>query len=389
MTSSLHISLTEFRNESRVLKEAVSLVNNGVVTKVYVAALHGPSLLRDQEYEAGIIVHRFSLTSRKFGQSLLAKFLKYVEYCVRICFYYKSSKVRVANVHALGLLPLGIVLKGLYGALLVYDTHELETETNGSVGLYKSLRKWLERRMIGHADLVIVVSESIADWYAREYSIKRPTVVLNVPRKRKQDRRNIFRDQLPIRADQHILLYQGGLAAGRGVSLVLEAFKERQESNVVVVFMGYGDLEAEIREAARQHSNIYFFPAVSPEVVLDYTASADIGVSLIENICLSYYYCMPNKLFEYAMAGLPVLVSNMKEMAAFVQNHQMGGVIAEFTARAINAAIDEILAHDLKKLGDNAYRAACENSWDHQEEKMLSAYAKIGLSQGTEAKHER
>jgi glycosyltransferase involved in cell wall biosynthesis len=146
---------------------------------------------------------------------------------------------------------------------------------------------------------------------------------------------------------------------------------------VVVVFMGYGELKQVIELTALNHKNIYFYPAVLPEVVLEYTASADLGVSLIENTCLSYYYCMPNKLFEYAMAGLPVVVSNMKDMSELVSKYEMGEVISDFSAKAINRAIDDFLKKDLVGMKANAYRMACENSWEVQEIKMLVAYESI------------
>ena len=138
--------------------------------------------------------------------------------------------------------------------------------------------------------------------------------------------------------------------------------------------MGYGQLEVVIKAAAKQFDNIYFFPAVPPQVVLEYTASADVGISLIENSCLSYYYCMPNKLFEYAMAGLPILVSNMKDMSVLVVENNMGVVINNFTPTGINKALDGFLKKDLTQMKLNAYRVANENAWEIQEQKMLTAY---------------
>src|SRR5690606_29052144 len=104
---------------------------------------------------------------------------KYLEYCWRVFFFYRKKNIKVVNVHSLGLLPLGYVLKKLYKAKLVYDAHELETETNGSKGFRQKLSKWLEKKLIHKADMTLVVSESIADWYANEYNIARPPVVLN------------------------------------------------------------------------------------------------------------------------------------------------------------------------------------------------------------------
>jgi len=375
--NNLHISLTEFRNESRVLKQVTSLSNAKVFENIFIASLHSDDLKETESYAENINLKRFKLTTRKLPKNFVVQVFKFIEFFFRVAFFYRKKNIDVVNVHALSLLPLGLLLKKLYKAKLVYDAHELETETNGLQGFRKKVNKFLERKLIKHVDMTLVVSESIADWYANEYQIKRPPVVLNAPNRRELKANNHFREQLGIRDDQVILLYQGGLAAGRGVHLILEAFKQRKDAKVVAVFMGYGSLEADIKIAAEQHSNIYFFPAVPPQVVLEYTASADFGISLIENTCLSYYYCMPNKLFEYAMAGLPVLVSNMKDMSGLVTRYAMGAVISDFSAEGINQAIDNFLEQDLTSMKANAYQAACENAWEVQEQKMLAAYQQL------------
>ncbi|WP_323592289.1 hypothetical protein, partial [Aliarcobacter butzleri] len=74
----------------------------------------------------------------------------------------------------------------------------------------------------------------------------------------------------------------------------LETFKTIDNENAVIVFMGYGSLENLIRETSKEYKNIYFHQAVSPDVLLDYTSSADFGISTIEDSCLSYRYCLPN-----------------------------------------------------------------------------------------------
>ncbi len=377
--NNLHITLTEFRNESRLLKEANSLLNHGVVQTVYVAALHAESLAVDQNYGNRLVARRFKLSTRKMPKNIFAQIVKYLEFCFSVYFYYKKKGVKIVNVHSLGLLPLGIALKYLYGSKLIYDAHELETEKNGDRGFRKKLSKWLEGFLINRVDMTIVVSESIADWYAKAYSITRPPVVLNAPNRRDLIKTNHFRRNFGIREDQVIFLYQGGLASGRGVELIIEAFKSRDCDNAVVVFMGYGPFAEKIKKNSVDNRNIFYYPSVGPEIVLEYTASADIGLSLIENTCLSYFYCMPNKLFEYAMAGLPVLVSNMKDMAALVNGYKMGGVVEDFSVAGINQAIDEMLNVDLRVMKNNAYRAACDHAWEIQEGKLISEYRKYGI----------
>lgn len=371
--NNLHISLTEFRNESRVLKQVTTISSLSEIEYVYIAALHADDL-KKEEITNKISLKRFTLKTRGLSRGLLAQILKYFEFVFRVLFFYKKKNIGVVNIHALGLLPLGYLLKLIYGAKLIYDTHELETETNGSRGFRKKLGKWVERLLVKKADHVFVVSENIADWYRDAYNIARPTVVLNAPREQQVEKNDYFREKFGLRKDQVIVLYQGGLAAGRGVDLLLEAFKKRTDDKVVMVFMGYGNLEKEIQAASKSHSTIFFHKAVPPNVLLRYTVSADVGISFIENTCLSYYYCMPNKLFEYAMAGLPVIVSNMKEMREFVESHQMGSVVEEETVESLNKAIDKLLYMDLKVLKQNAKKAALENAWEHQEEKMQAVY---------------
>lgn len=356
------------------MKQTNSLVNSYLIEHVFIAALWAEGLQGEQIYAKKITCNRFYLKSRSWSKKFFVQLFKYFEFSWRVYQFYKNKNIKLINVHSVGLLPLGVFLKWVYKAKLVYDTHELETETNGLVGFRKKAVKIIEKILIRKADLILVVGENIADWYGNAYHINRPPVVLNAPSQRALKRNNHFREQLGIRDDQIILLYQGGLASGRGVHLILDAFKARADDKVVAVFMGYGPLQNEIQAAAAQEKNIFFYPAVAPQIVLEYTASADFGISLIENTCLSYYYCMPNKLFEYAMAGLPVLVSNMKDMSELVIKNQMGSVISDFSVAGINEAIDDLLMQDLTSMKANAYRVACKNSWEVQEQKMLAAY---------------
>lgn len=377
--NNLHITLTEFRNESRLLKEANSLLKHGVVQTVYVAALHAESLAVDQTYGERLVARRFKLSTRKMSKNLVAQIVKYLEFCFSVFFYYKKKEVKIVNVHSLGLLPLGVALKYFYGSKLIYDAHELETEKNGDRGFRKKLSKWLESLLINRADMMIVVSESIADWYEKAYSMTRPPVILNAPNRRELIKTNHFSNDLGIREDQVIFLYQGVLASGRGVDLILDAFKLRDGDNAVVVFMGYGPLAEKVKKQSAQNKNIFYYSAVTPSIVLEYTASADIGLSLVENTCLSYFYSMPNKLFEYAMAGLPVLVSDMKDMSALVNEYKMGGVIEDFSVVGVNLAIDKLLKSDLSEIKTNAYRAACDHAWEIQEDKLIGAYREYGI----------
>ena len=372
--NNLHISLTEFRNESRVLKETKSILSHGIANKVYIAALYSDGLLENEIYESDIEIKRFNLSSRKLSRRLSVQLIKYLEFILRIIFFYRDKNIKIINIHSIALLPVGVLLKYLYGAKLVYDTHELETETNGLRGLRKKLSKILEKVLIKKVDKVFVVSENIADWYRSTYNIERPTVIMNTPKWFHQKKTNHFRTILGIKEYSRIVLYQGGLMKGRGIDLLLRTFQKREKDDVVIVFMGYGELEEKIKQSSIEYDTIFFHPAVSPDIVLEYTSAADIGISFIENTCLSYYYCLPNKLFEYTMVGLPVIVSDMKEMREMVEKYKIGMVVKEANDRALSIAIDKIVDLDIKQLKINVEKFAKENTWEKQEKKMIDIY---------------
>jgi glycosyltransferase involved in cell wall biosynthesis len=171
--------------------------------------------------------------------------------------------------------------------------------------------------LIGYADVVITVSPSIADEYVLMYGIKRPALVLNAPEYKEVEKRDIFREKFGISKECKIFLYQGGLSPKRGI-LEFARYIDGRE-NLAYVIMGYGVLEDEIKEFAKSSENVFFHEAVPPDVLLEYTSSADIGICIEEPICRSWDYALANKLFEYLMVGLDVVVGGVSEMKRFVK----------------------------------------------------------------------
>jgi len=155
--------------------------------------------------------------------------------------------------------------------------------------------------------------------------------------------------------------------------------EQRKDDRVVIVFMGYGELEEQIKRVAGHSNRVFFHPAVPPRELSNFTVSADVGISFIENTCLSYYFCMPNKLFEYAMASLAIIVSDMKEMREFVEKFDIGLVVKGAGEAAINETIDRLVKMDLSILKKNARKAAENQDWDIQEINMLRVYADMGF----------
>lgn len=366
------IVLNNFKNDSRVLKENISLQRAGY--DVQVVALH-EELLNEFEKVQNIPVHRVKLKSRGWSKQKLVQLIKYFEFIFRVVKQYKTSDILHCN--DLNALPIGVIIKNFFNkdAKIVYDAHEYEINDvpNQSQRSIK-IKYYIEKFFIKYADKVITVSDSIANEYVKLYGIEKPAVVLNTPPYKEIEKKNIFRETLGIKENQTIFLYQGGLSKGRGIEILLEAFKSIDNKNAVIVFMGYGTLENLIQKISKEYKNIYFHKAVSPDVLLDYTSSADFGISTIEDSCLSYRYCLPNKMFEYLMAGIPVIVSNLYEMKRLVESNMVGTVAKENTSDVLKEAIKEAVKLDKVELKINIQKVKAIYNWEEQEKILLDVY---------------
>lgn len=365
------IVLNNFFNDSRVLKEALTLKKAGY--GLVVVALHEEPL-KENEVVNGINVHRIKLKTRNWSKNKIIQLIKYFEFLYKVVKKYKN--IDVVHCHDLNALPVGVLIKKYYNkhVKVVYDAHEYETESNGVSGFYKRIVKQIEKKLIKNVSEIITVSDSIANEYAKLYNIKKPTVVLNTPRYQKVAKsKNLFRNIFNIDEDKSIFLYQGNLTKGRGVESLLEAFSN-MDSKFVIIFMGYGILEGTIKEYQNKYSNIFFKEAVSPNILLDYTSSADYGVSLIEDICLSYRYCLPNKMFEYLMAGLPLIVSNLPEMKKIVVDYGVGIVADNNTEEGLKNALYDIVTRNKNNLVNNTIRVTKLFNWEEQEKILLDVY---------------
>jgi len=364
------IVLNNFKNDSRVLKENISLKNAGY--DIIVVALHEDGLSEFDTIQ-NIPVHRIKLKSRNWSKNKIIQIFKYFEFIFKVTKKYKNTDVLHCN--DLNTLPIAFIIKKFFNPkiMVVYDAHEYETETNGLHGTQKRIVKVLEKALIGYADKVITVSSAIADAYVDLYNIPKPSLVLNTPVYVDIENKDLFREHFNITKEQTIFLYQGALTPGRGIEILLNTFKELDQKSVIV-FMGYGTYEASIITATQEYDNIYFHPAVSPDILLNFTSSADFGISTIEDSCLSYRYCLPNKMFEYIMANVPVIVSNLPEMKKVVIDNNIGVVTQENTPQGLKLAIEEAQKLDKDTLQNNINYVKSIYNWGEQEKVLLSVY---------------
>jgi len=140
--------------------------------------------------------------------------------------------------------------------------------------------------------------------------------------------------------------------------------------------MGYGELEKIIKEYEGKYSNIHFQPAVKPEQVILYTRSADVGLAVFKNACLSYYYSLPNKLFEYILSGIPLIVSDFPEMAKFVDDKLCGWKVIPEDG-ALYDLIANITLDDAQIKKMNVRKIMNNYEWGFEGNTLLSLYKKL------------
>lgn len=367
----VHLYPSPFLNESRILREAGSLARLGLFERIDLVGIGQQGVPDSEQVQDGIRILRLGRGGGAGG--MVDKIARTGGWSHAVFQRYRNEKIACINCHSVTTLPLGVMLKRMTGAKLVYDAHELETEANGLRGVRKYLTKQVERALIRHADHCIFVGGAIEQWYVREYGLGNTTVLYNCPPRQDMPHTDHFRKTYSIAPGKPVFLYQGVIGEGRGIRPLLEAFAKLSEHAVLVV-MGYGLLADWFAQQAARHPTIHYHPAVAPERLLAYTAGADFGLSVIEGTSLSYEYCMPNKLFEYVMARKPVLVSPTREQSEFVRHHAIGEVASDTSAQAIQEAVLRLLERTPASLQSALSRTRDEFCWERQEAKLEAAY---------------
>jgi glycosyltransferase involved in cell wall biosynthesis len=267
---------------------------------------------------------------------------------------------------------------------LVYDARELYPFVQGTVGKPWTTLFWsqLEGRFAPGADIVMTVNDSIADRIRDAHGINRPVVVHNVPDHVEVRASAYLRDHLPISDNRLLLLHLGQIRKGRGCEVLVKAM--RSVTDAALVFVGSGAERDATRSLARSQGlaeTVFFLDPVPYEQVLDVAAGADAGVSLLEDTCLNHRLALPNKLFEYLMAGLPTIVSDFPELGRVVRDYDVGLTVDPANPENVAAAIQQMVddAPSRMRWKSNTPKVGETFSWANASEEMTRAYGTLGI----------
>jgi glycosyltransferase involved in cell wall biosynthesis len=287
-----------------------------------------------------------------------------------------AEKADVYHSNDLNTLFVGSRCKKRTGAKLVYDSHELQTERNRMTKWWRRWAAWNESHWLPYADAMIVASPSWIEINRQKYgNVPDPSVsIINTPALEEIDEPRDLRGELGIPADAPILLYQGSIQENRGIEPAIDAITMLPKAVLVVVGYGYHRpaLEADVRKRGLT-DRVKFFGPIPNDELLAWTAAADIGMCNIINSSLSYYTSLPNKLFEYIIAGIAVIGSDSPEIGRIVKETGVGEVADPADPESLAKAARLILA-DLEKYKAATKPAAEEYNWGNEEQKLLELY---------------
>ena len=273
-------------------------------------------------------------------------------------------------------LPIAMWGKQTTGARIVYDSHEFAREEHSESWLWRMLCRphvcAIEAAGVHDADRVVTVSPGITRLLAETYSLAEPPlVVLNVPE-------YCSVETHPV-GERLELLYHGLLASGRGIETLILAMADiRRPARLVLRGNGATRYLSSLRRLAALHAapdTIVFEPAVPLESVVASAARSDIGVFTPPLATSQVRYMLPNKLFEYLMAGLMVVFSDAEDVAEIVHRHGCGKTLSDVRPLHLAAAIDALSLEEIRQYKHGARNSARSLCWDREQAKLVKLYA--------------
>jgi len=375
----LHISHTDILHDSRILKEMDAIRELDGLTAIGIGIgdtdIHIGDIRAVRNFSRGLPL-RLTIPGRPLKMFLLM--IVYLRLLLRAC----TTRAQVVHCHDWFVLPIGTLHSLIWRSKLIYDAHELESDTNTRSILRKRAAFWVERMCWRRIKGFITVSGAILDWYGEMFGPRaHSAVVLNSPAIRTNNRCTDasgkaidIQSKYGISKDKSLGVYLGGLETGRGLDIILDAVATIPDQTHML-FIGYGSYEQKLRKKAEMIgcTNVTFVGRLPHDTVVHYIDNCDYGVCLIEPVSLSDVYSLPNKLFEYVHAGLHVFGSELPEIRKFLDDTGFGTPI-DSTPEALREAI----ANEAFPKPDKGAKVIPQRfSWPAQGEALRTVYQKI------------
>lgn len=352
-------------SDNRVHKVCTTLHNMGFNVLLIGRKLPKSLPVQSRNYKT----KRFRLIFRKGP-------LFYAEFNFRLLLFHLISKSDILLSNDLDTLPASYIASKIKNKPLVYDSHEYFTEVPELIGRprVKKIWEWLERKMVPKIKTAFTVCNSIARIYEEKYGTPFK-VVRNIP----------VAAEIPAKTEksenvEKIILYQGAVNIGRGLEQAILAMKFIENARLIIA--GDGDIKSDLQNLVIKENlqiKVKFTGRLSIEELAKLTPQADLGLSIEEDLGLNYRFALPNKLFDYIQAQVPVLITNLPEMATIVNQYNIGEITTslkpQFLAEKITDALNNLEKRNLWKR--NLPLAAKELTWENEEKVIRELFERF------------
>lgn len=318
---------------------------------------------------------------------------------IHTCFYnefkYYTNKVLETKqnyefVYAcdLPMLKPALELKKKINAKVIYDSHELyneglnqffpnfkkstfikKTAMSISLRIMYFLGVRAENKMVQKVDHFITTSNSYKNYFEEKYKVSGIQKVMNCPPSQEHKQSVNYRELFNWTEKDFIVIYQGGMNPGRGLSLLISAI-DNCPDNIKLVFLGFGPIEEKLKAQTKSldlGNKVKFVSRVKPHELIGYSMGADLGVNLLEDFNLNKKLASTNKLFEYIHANIAILASDTPENEYVLNKYHLGFLVQnnlkDLTEKIITAS-----KSDLSTFKKNGALASKEFNWENQED---------------------
>lgn len=311
--------------------------------------------------------------------------LFYLEYNIRLFFYLLLTSFDIVCSIDLDTILAGYTTARLKNKKCVYDAHEYFTEVPEVINRPMTKRIWeiVANSIIPRVNAAYTVSNSIAIEFSKLYNVDFK-IVRNVPFKYQEVDKSTFQSiiekyQLSIKKSTTTLLYQGALNEGRGIEELIDTMLKLENHQLWIA--GEGDLSQLLRDKVNDlklNDKIQFLGFVQPTDLILITRLANIGLNLLRNKGLSYYYSLANKTFDYIQSEIPAIHMAFPEYEYLNKKYEIGVLINDLETKTILKAIEELSDETFyQRIVNNCKKAKEVLNWEEEEKVLLSLYKNL------------
>jgi glycosyltransferase involved in cell wall biosynthesis len=317
--------------------------------------------------------------------------LFYAEFNIRLFFRLLRQKPDIFLGNDLDVMPATMLNARFRKKPVVYDSHEFFLGMAGmdKKPIRRNIWKFIETRIFARLKYMYTVSESIRNLYQKIYHEKL-FVVRNLPLKNR-DSAVLTPEELnwllaldgEIPQSKHLLIFQGaGINEFRGAEELVLSMKFLDASDYHLLIVGGGDVFPKLEEMTDQHhlwEKITLIPKLPFNMLSHLTRKAQLGISIDKSSVLNHKYSLPNKLFEYLHAGVPVLASRLIEQEAIINQFKVGDFIEDYQPEHIAAKIKEIFANPalLNHWKQNTCMVRETLNWENESKIVIDIFKQV------------